>query len=38
MAKAAGITLAEFYRLNPAVGTNCGGLWAGYAYCVATGY
>lgn len=34
MAKAAGITLAQFYTWNPAVGTNCGGLWAGYAYCV----
>lgn len=36
MAKAAGITLARFYTLNPGVGTSCGGLWLGYAYCVAT--
>jgi hypothetical protein len=38
MAKNAGITLEKFYSLNPAVGSNCGGLWGGYAYCVATGY
>lgn len=38
MAKTAGISLASFYSLNPAVGTSCGGLWPGYAYCTATGY
>ncbi|KAF1968896.1 hypothetical protein BU23DRAFT_433319, partial [Bimuria novae-zelandiae CBS 107.79] len=34
MATAAGLTLARFYTLNPAVGTSCSGLWPGYAYCV----
>ncbi|KAI0406600.1 peptidoglycan-binding protein [Xylaria palmicola] len=29
-----GITLDEFYRLNPGVGTDCNALWLGYAVCV----
>ncbi|KAF7173330.1 hypothetical protein CNMCM5623_005526 [Aspergillus felis] len=29
-----GITLDEFYKLNPALNGDCSGLWAGYAYCV----
>ncbi|KAI1171965.1 hypothetical protein F4777DRAFT_590888 [Nemania sp. FL0916] len=39
MAAQAGISLACFYQLNPALnagGVECGGLWAGYAYCVGT--
>jgi hypothetical protein len=29
-----GVTLNEFYELNPAVGENCGSLWPNYYYCV----
>ncbi|CEL11919.1 hypothetical protein ASPCAL15013 [Aspergillus calidoustus] len=36
MAAESGITLDELYRLNPALGGDCSGLWAGYAYCVRT--
>lgn len=28
------ITFAQFYAWNPAVGSNCGSLWAEEAYCV----
>lgn len=35
MADAAGITLAQFYALNPPLNGTCDNLWAGYAYCVA---
>lgn len=31
-----GITLAQFYAWNPAVGSNCQNLWTGYQYCVRT--
>ncbi|KAK8127251.1 hypothetical protein PG984_008359 [Apiospora sp. TS-2023a] len=31
IANDAGITLDEFYRLNPGVGTDCSALWLGYA-------
>ena len=34
--KAAGISAAAFLKLNPPVGSDCSGLWAGYAYCIAT--
>ncbi|KAJ5975193.1 hypothetical protein N7481_008900 [Penicillium waksmanii] len=30
------ITLAELYKLNPALNGDCSGLWAGYAYCIGT--
>ncbi|KAM7192209.1 hypothetical protein V8F33_008483 [Rhypophila sp. PSN 637] len=30
------ITLANFYKWNPGVGSNCGFLWGGYYVCVAT--
>lgn len=30
-----GISFAQFYQWNPAVGSNCQSLWVGYAYCVA---
>ncbi|KAH9206729.1 hypothetical protein DL95DRAFT_347253 [Leptodontidium sp. 2 PMI_412] len=30
-----GITFAQFYAWNPAIGSNCGALWLGEAYCVA---
>lgn len=33
--KAAGIDSATFLKLNPPVGSDCSGLWAGYAYCIA---
>ncbi|KAJ0414307.1 hypothetical protein BJY00DRAFT_318933 [Aspergillus carlsbadensis] len=29
-----GITMAEFYSWNPAVGPECTGLWHDYRYCV----
>ncbi|KAK5636388.1 hypothetical protein RRF57_012100 [Xylaria bambusicola] len=32
-----GITLDEFYTLNPAVGSDCQSLWLGYAVCVGVG-
>ncbi|BCS04473.1 uncharacterized protein AKAW2_80274S [Aspergillus luchuensis] len=35
IAAAYGITLAEFNEWNPAVGTDCAGLWAKEYYCVA---
>ncbi len=25
---------SDFYTWNPAVGTDCGGLWLGYYYCI----
>ncbi|KAJ0125881.1 hypothetical protein HZ326_31013 [Fusarium oxysporum f. sp. albedinis] len=28
------VDLAEFYEWNPAVGSKCENLWAGYYYCV----
>ncbi|KAJ4160870.1 hypothetical protein NW765_005714 [Fusarium oxysporum] len=28
------VNLAEFYEWNPAVGSKCENLWAGYYYCV----
>lgn len=31
-----GLTIAQFYALNLAVGKDCSGLWTGYSYCVAT--
>ena len=34
MADAAGITLSQFYALNPQLAGTCDNLWAGYAYCV----
>ncbi|PYI34514.1 LysM domain protein [Aspergillus indologenus CBS 114.80] len=34
--KYAYLTEAEFLAWNPAVGSDCTGLWAGYYYCVAT--
>ena len=30
-----GISFAQFYAWNPAIGSNCGALWIGEAYCVA---
>ena len=30
-----GITLDEFVDWNPAVNSNCSGLWPDYYYCVA---
>lgn len=30
-----GITFAQFYEWNPAVGSNCGSLWLDETYCVA---
>ncbi|KAJ5655288.1 hypothetical protein N7507_007238 [Penicillium longicatenatum] len=30
------LTEAEFIDMNPAVGSDCSGLWVGYDYCVAT--
>lgn len=29
-----GITFAQFFGWNPAVGSNCENLWIGEAYCV----
>jgi hypothetical protein len=34
MADSSGIMLAKLYELNPALGGDCSGLWAGYAYCI----
>jgi LysM repeat protein len=31
-----GLTITQFYVLNPAVEKDCSGLWTGYSYCVAT--
>ncbi|KAK7403923.1 hypothetical protein QQX98_010293 [Neonectria punicea] len=31
-----GITFAQLYAWNPAIGSDCENLWLGYAYCVAT--
>ncbi|KAL3443567.1 hypothetical protein BJX65DRAFT_285046 [Aspergillus insuetus] len=31
-----GISLANFYNWNPAVGSSCGSLWLGYYVCVGT--
>ncbi|KAL5316128.1 hypothetical protein ACEPPN_017006 [Leptodophora sp. 'Broadleaf-Isolate-01'] len=28
-------SLTQFYSWNPAVGTDCSGLWLGYNYCIA---
>ncbi|KAL3423876.1 LysM domain-containing protein [Phlyctema vagabunda] len=28
------LSIAQFYKWNPTVGTDCSGLWAGYRYCV----
>ncbi|RDW91796.1 hypothetical protein BP5796_01190 [Coleophoma crateriformis] len=36
IASAYGITLAQFYAWNPAVGLSCGNLWSNEYYCVAT--
>jgi hypothetical protein len=36
IANAAGIDLNDFYAWNPALGTDCGGLWLGYFYCIGT--
>ncbi|GAW17906.1 hypothetical protein ANO14919_073750 [Xylariales sp. No.14919] len=30
------ITIAQFYKWNPAVGADCGNLWLDYRYCVTT--
>ncbi|OLN89002.1 LysM domain-containing protein-like protein 6 [Colletotrichum chlorophyti] len=35
ISKARGITVANFIKWNPAVGSNCGGLWANTYACVA---
>lgn len=37
MAKTANIALDRLYEMNPALGSNCAGLWPGYAYSIATG-
>ncbi|KAI0132936.1 hypothetical protein BJ170DRAFT_265966 [Xylariales sp. AK1849] len=29
-----GISLSDFYFLNPAVNSTCGNLWLNYAYCI----
>jgi hypothetical protein len=34
MAQKYGISVDDFYKWNPDVGTDCKGLWPGYAYCV----
>ncbi|KAI4609218.1 uncharacterized protein J4E87_011072 [Alternaria ethzedia] len=34
MATGAGISLAQFYEWNPAVGNDCQNLWPDYYYCV----
>ncbi|KAJ5541919.1 hypothetical protein N7535_004338 [Penicillium sp. DV-2018c] len=34
IAAAAGVTLDNFYAWNPAVGTDCAGLWPDYYVCV----
>ncbi|KAI3543610.1 LysM domain-containing protein [Colletotrichum filicis] len=30
------LTIAQFYAWNPSVGPECGGMWAGYYYCIRT--
>lgn len=35
MQKYGAFSLEQFYTWNPAVGTQCGGLWLDYYYCVA---
>lgn len=30
------ISIEQFYEYNPAVGSDCGNLWAEYSYCVRT--
>lgn len=30
-----GISFAQLYKWNPAIGSNCESLWVGYAVCVA---
>ncbi|KAL5387455.1 hypothetical protein PMIN02_008148 [Paraphaeosphaeria minitans] len=30
-----GLSLAQFYAWNPAVGSECTGMWLSYSYCVA---
>ncbi|KAF7535861.1 hypothetical protein G7054_g5004 [Neopestalotiopsis clavispora] len=30
------LTIAQFYEMNPSVGVDCSGMWAGYVYCVGT--
>ncbi|ETS74812.1 hypothetical protein PFICI_13296 [Pestalotiopsis fici W106-1] len=30
------LTIADFYAMNPSVGSDCSGMWAGYHYCVRT--
>ncbi|KAK6341135.1 hypothetical protein TWF696_008222 [Orbilia brochopaga] len=35
--KEAGITIAQFFAWNPSVGSDCSGMWAGYAYCTRAG-
>ncbi|KAL2817249.1 hypothetical protein BDW59DRAFT_166063 [Aspergillus cavernicola] len=32
-----GITIAQFYEWNPAVGEQCGNLWLNYRYCIRVG-
>lgn len=34
LAASAGITLDDFYAWNPAVGSDCGGLWPDYYVCI----
>jgi hypothetical protein len=34
MAMNAGISIADLYAWNPALGGDCSGLWDGYAYCI----
>ncbi|KAF3483528.1 uncharacterized protein GIQ15_02852 [Arthroderma uncinatum] len=36
MANNAGISLEQLYKLNPALGGDCTGLWVGYSYCIVT--
>ncbi|EFQ32525.1 LysM domain-containing protein [Colletotrichum graminicola] len=31
-----GLTIAQFYDMNPSVGEDCSGMWAGYFYCIQT--
>lgn len=30
------LTLAQFYKMNPAVGSDCANLWTAHAYCIAS--
>jgi hypothetical protein len=30
------LTIAQFFALNPEVGSDCQNLWTGYAYCTST--